>query len=76
MAEIIALKLKADEILTLALRPEQAAEALNVSLPFLQREIRRGNIKVVRKGAGRRKAVLITIAALTKYLETSESEMA
>lgn len=73
MAEVVAIKLRSDETLKLALRPEQAAEALSVSLPFLKSEIHRGRLQVVRKGRGARKAVLIPIWAIVAYLECSDA---
>jgi excisionase family DNA binding protein len=72
MPEIVAFKLKPDEALKMTLRPEQAAETLGVSLAFLNKEIRRGKIKVVKKGRGLRKVILITIAAINEYLQSSE----
>jgi excisionase family DNA binding protein len=74
MSEIVAVKLKADETLKLALRPEQAADALSVSVPFLKEQIRSGKLKVVRKGRGARKAVLIPMSAIVAYLENSDAD--
>ena len=72
MNEIVAVKLVPGENVKLALRPDEAAKALSVSLPFLKGEIRRGAINTVRKGRGARKAILIPIWALIDYLKTSE----
>lgn len=71
-SDIFAVKLKADEALVMALRPEQAAKTLSVSLSFLQREIREGKLQIVKKGRGSRKTILITLAAINEYLKTSE----
>lgn len=74
MAEIFAVKLRLDESLKIALRPEQAADALSVSLTFLKKEIQEGKIEVVRKGRGSRRTTLITLASIAAYLEHNEND--
>ncbi|MGE0131859.1 MAG: hypothetical protein AB7U82_27565 [Blastocatellales bacterium] len=70
--QILIAKLKADESLVLALRPEQAAASIGVSLPFLKQEMKAGKIKGVRKGRGLKKVVLVPVKELVAYLDSGD----
>jgi len=72
--EVFAVRIKAEEKLMLALRPDQAAEALNVSSSFLWTEIKAKRIAVVRKGRGPKKIVLLTLEAIMEYLKRSDED--
>lgn len=70
MSDVIAVKLQSNEKVVLALRPEQAAESIGVSVVFLKSAIQRGDIKTVRKGRGYKKVVLVPVASLVDYLNS------
>jgi hypothetical protein len=63
------------ENLVLALRPDKAAAALDVSELFLRLEIKRGKLKAVRKGRGKKKIVMVPVEAIVEYLQSSEEEV-
>jgi len=62
-----------DADLVLALRPDKAAKAIDVSEPFVREEIKRGKLKAVRKGRGKKQVVLVPVDAIREYLKTSEA---
>jgi excisionase family DNA binding protein len=53
---------------TLALRPREAAKALNISPRLLWQLTKEGHIPCVRVGTGKRKAVLYPVDALQRWL--------
>ncbi|MBM3982082.1 MAG: helix-turn-helix domain-containing protein [Planctomycetes bacterium] len=57
-----------DNILTLALRPREAAKALNISPRLLWQLTKDGHVPCVRVGSGKRKAVLYPVDALQQWL--------
>ena len=75
MADVVAIKLQEGEVLSLALRPDQAAAAISVSELFLRAEIKRGKLAAVKKGRGKKKVVLVPLASIVEYLQTSETEV-
>lgn len=53
----------------LALRPREAAKALNISPRLLWQLTKDGHVPCVRVGAGKRKAVLYPVDALQRWLQ-------
>jgi hypothetical protein len=58
-----------DSTSPLALRPREAAKALNISPRLLWQLTKDGAVPCVRVGAGKRKAVLYPVALLEEWLK-------
>jgi excisionase family DNA binding protein len=61
-------------ILPLALRPREAATALNISPRLLWQLTKDGHIPCVRIGTGKRKSVLYPVDALQQWLSTQAAK--
>ncbi|QJW97259.1 helix-turn-helix domain-containing protein [Frigoriglobus tundricola] len=57
----------------LALRPREAAKALNISARLLWQLTKDGHVPCVRVGNGKRKTVLYPVAALEAWLNGHDS---
>ncbi len=60
----------------LALRPREAAQALNVSLRTLHTWTKKGVVPCVRVGAGKRRVTLYPVAELQRWLAEQTAQQA